>query len=524
MNNKKQKIKVSPTITFLKASTTQCFKHTVFIDKQNVTSIAINIKEYDKNKDILSVIMNGKLLILNKDYTVDDEGKHILAVGDNTWNPHFYGVTVTFTVLKEKEDTNNGIGIPGPVGPQGPRGKSLEFAWRGTELGIRVEGESEYQFVDLAGKGGSGGSGSGSTTVISREIELRKDENYIQWRYKNETQWRNLIAISELKGAQGLSGRDGIDGREVQLIRTSTGIKWKYSDEQEFDSRPLVELSELRGHDGRPGRDGVDGTNGREIELVKTDTDIKWGYVGESNKTSLLQLNEIKGNDGTPGRDGVNGKQIELVKTSTDIKWGYVGENKTTLVQLEDIKGNDGAPGRDGTNGTNGTDGVTPDIRVGTVTTLEAGSNATIVRTGTNEQPVFDFGIPKGDNGIYIGPKESAPESAVIVIDETDDGIYMIDELVETPINDGVLNLTLDKYQTTTMVDNTRIVLPTVNKFIEIHLLFDTTGALTLSLPNIKWQGDINIEGGKTYEFIFTYFKNNWLGGCIPYEQKASNR
>ena len=43
--------------------------------------------------------------------------------------------------------------------------------------------------------------------------------------------------------------------------------------------------------------------------------------------------------------------------------------------------------------------GVTPNITIGTVTTLEAGQQATVVNSGTKENPVFDFGIPKGENG-----------------------------------------------------------------------------------------------------------------------------
>ena len=43
--------------------------------------------------------------------------------------------------------------------------------------------------------------------------------------------------------------------------------------------------------------------------------------------------------------------------------------------------------------------GVTPNITIGTVTTLEAGQQATVVNSGTKENPIFDFGIPKGENG-----------------------------------------------------------------------------------------------------------------------------
>ena len=75
----------------------------------------------------------------------------------------------------------------------------------------------------------------------------------------------------------------------------------------------------------------------------------------------------------------------------------------------------------------------------------------------------------------------------------------IINEIVTTPIIDSTLTLTTDKYQTTTVEDNTTIVLPDVSNYIEIHLFFSTKNTLTLILPNIKWQSNINIEINKTY-------------------------
>ena len=52
-----------------------------------------------------------------------------------------------------------------------------------------------------------------------------------------------------------------------------------------------------------------------------------------------------------------------------------------------------------GSNGANGADGVTPNIQIGTVTTLEPDQQATVERTGDNENPVFNFSIPRGKYG-----------------------------------------------------------------------------------------------------------------------------
>lgn len=49
--------------------------------------------------------------------------------------------------------------------------------------------------------------------------------------------------------------------------------------------------------------------------------------------------------------------------------------------------------------GDNGDTGATPNLQIGTVTTLESGSNATASITGTTENPLLNLGIPKGDTG-----------------------------------------------------------------------------------------------------------------------------
>ena len=46
-----------------------------------------------------------------------------------------------------------------------------------------------------------------------------------------------------------------------------------------------------------------------------------------------------------------------------------------------------------------GADGAVPDIQIGTVTTLPAGSNATASMGGTAENPLLNLGIPKGADG-----------------------------------------------------------------------------------------------------------------------------
>ena len=229
--------------------------------------------------------------------------------------------------------------------------------------------------------------------------------------------------------------------------------------------------------------------------------DIAKKTIVEGNKLYLVKADGTKLDSGTalPTSSGTvtDGKEIELQKSTTHIQWRYVGDtNWINLVALSDLKG---------AKGEKGATGATPNLKIGTVTTLESGSNATASITGTTENPLLNLSIPKGAKGDK-GDTGASSEGT-------------IDTLVTTNISGTTLSLTTDKYQTTTIVDGTEITLPIVTSFTEIHLFFNTTTDLTLILPSCKWQNGNNptISANKTYEFIFTY-TTEWLGGVIAYE------
>lgn len=55
--------------------------------------------------------------------------------------------------------------------------------------------------------------------------------------------------------------------------------------------------------------------------------------------------------------------------------------------------------GKDGAQGASGKDGITPTIKIGTVTTLDSTESATVTNSGTDTAVVLNFGIPKGTKG-----------------------------------------------------------------------------------------------------------------------------
>ena len=108
---------------------------------------------------------------------------------------------------------------------------------------------------------------------------------------------------------------------------------------------------------------------------------VENGFSG----TETEWLASLKGATGAPGANGKDG---------TDGKTPYVGDNGNWYIGADDT----GKPSR-GAKGDKGDPGATPNLTIGTVTTLEAGQNATASMGGTAESPVLNLGIPRGAKG-----------------------------------------------------------------------------------------------------------------------------
>lgn len=132
-----------------------------------------------------------------------------------------------------------------------------------------------------------------------QEVELRVDSGYIQWKYEDEEEWTNLVALEDLKGD------------EIELQVTGTHIQWKYIGEEDWIN--LIELSELKGDKGD------DGDDGREIELQTSLTHIQWKYTDEDEYewVDLVALEDLKGTDGVGVPEGGTEGQV-LTKNSAD--------------------------------------------------------------------------------------------------------------------------------------------------------------------------------------------------------------
>ena len=185
--------------------------------------------------------------------------------------------------------------------------------------------------------------------------EVRNNGTAIQWKYSDETDWRDLVALTELTGAAGENGKDGDNGTNGKDGINGTDGKNGING---TDGKTGID-----GKNGKDGTNGKDGINGKNIEVKRTTEYIQWRYEG-GEWQNLVSIPDITGPAGQNGADGANGKTPEFRVNENTLQWRYAGDeiwlNLYDLTALKGADGRDGADGKngkDGTNGQNGSDG-----------------------------------------------------------------------------------------------------------------------------------------------------------------------
>ena len=178
-----------------------------------------------------------------------------------------------------------------------------------------------------------------------------------------EAEW-----LASLKGAPGAAGANGKDGENGKTPYVGENGNWYIGADD--TGKPS------RGAKGEPGTDGVTPTFGIEsVETGEPGTDAEVTMTGDAPNHGLKFViprgdKGDKGDKGSPGAKGDKGEP-----------------------------GAKGEPGSPGAKGDKGDTGATPNLTIGTVTTLDAGQSATASMGGTAESPVLNLGIPRGAKG-----------------------------------------------------------------------------------------------------------------------------
>ena len=187
-----------------------------------------------------------------------------------------------------------------------------------------------------------------------------------------EAEW-----LASLKGEPGAAGASGKDGENGKTPYVGDNGNWYIGADD--TGKPSRGAKGEKGEKGDTGAQGIQGEQGIQ------------GVQGE------------KGDKGEKGAQGPQGLQGPPGEAGADGKTPYVGDNGNWFVGSDDTgkpsRGEKGEPGSPGAKGDKGDPGATPNLTIGSVTTLEAGQNATASMGGTAESPVLNLGIPRGAKG-----------------------------------------------------------------------------------------------------------------------------
>ena len=119
-------------------------------------------------------------------------------------------------------------GIQGPAGPQGVQGPAGPTGPQGPSGPTGPQGMTGPQ-GPMGPEGRPGADG--------REVEIRVNDDYIQWRYVGESAWLPVISL------EALEGEDGVDGRETELAVVDGELFWRYVGQEQWTL--LADLMEL---------------------------------------------------------------------------------------------------------------------------------------------------------------------------------------------------------------------------------------------------------------------------------------
>lgn len=129
-----------------------------------------------------------------------------------------------------------------------------------------------------------------------------------------------------------------------------------------------------------------------------TEAQISGGQVDLSNYVTKTNgnANQITFSDGQTFQEKLNAGTLKGPKGDT----GAIGPKGDTGAQgLKGDKGDKGDTGAQGPKGDTGATGATPTIKIGTVTTGNAGTSAAVTSSVSGTTTTFNFTIPKGATG-----------------------------------------------------------------------------------------------------------------------------
>lgn len=263
-------------------------------------------------------------------------------------------------------------GPQGPQGIQGPQGPTgLGLVYRGhadkpESLPADDNTQGDYFFV-----------GDSQTMYV--------------W---NGHEWQATGALRGVQGPQGPQGLDGPkgDNATIKVHSTTTGEPGTQASVRNVGSLTDADLDFVipRGEKGETGRTGATGPQGPQGEMGPQGIEGRQGPQGPAG-LGLTFRGTRPSVDALPA----TGQQGDWYLIDGHA-WVWGG---ASWIDGGDFRGPQGPQGVKGDMGPTGAKGEAASIRVGSTTTLPAGSNATVENIGSATAAVLNFGLPQGADG-----------------------------------------------------------------------------------------------------------------------------
>ena len=414
--------------------------HTSFIEVSITNGTqSFNMSEYNYQL----VISKPDKTVYNNNYTTTDNSKLVIALDSDMLSGIGNNIAQLY-VMKTINDVNKVVtmiefnytvkaGNYSALAPESVNQDSMYIA-------LRTDVDSILSKIE----NGELGGGSGSGLTAEQAEQLATAYNHSQSPHITTADVNNAVSTyvtahkEELKGdkgdkgdkgekgdtgATGAKGADGITPT-LEVGSTSTGNAGTNANVTMTNSNNVYTLNFVipkgdkgdtgaKGEAGAKGQDGAKGADGITPTLrVGTVTTLAAGSnatvtMSENNNVYTLNFGIPKGNKGDTGASGGSGETtvinptitIGTVTSGDTASASITGDSPNYTLNLVLPKGAKGDKGDKGDAGAKGTDGITPTIAVGTTTTGEAGTNASVTMSKSGTTYTFNFTIPKGVKG-----------------------------------------------------------------------------------------------------------------------------
>lgn len=226
--------------------------------------------------------------------------------------------------------------------------------------------------------------------------------------------------------------------------------------------------------------------------------------TSKAGKVTTITITDAEGvktatiSDGKDGKDGDDGFSPVVVPSKN---------GKVTTITISDAKGTKIATINDGKDGE---DGEAATVRIGTVTTLEPGSMATVTNAGTATDAVLNFGIPRGADG-KDGEDGSGTNAPAGITQHASGAMVHVKDSAESPAVEVVTEFA------TTAEGVTAAKLTRTGKNLVSHLeyvvtQYHTNTVITEDVIDVKTPSNydygkipVHLKGGVTYTLVIDW-------------------